>query len=784
MGGPASAAPATPAPTVDYVIIAGIPGLRWEDVNAQDTPTLWSMAERGSIASLSVQSADQPTCPLDGWTTLGAGNRALWSAGPASPPSPGVACPDVTVDVERPDGIGAFLPEQRNVVRHNQEQLPYGAVPGALAESVRCTVAVGTGAAVAAARPFGRVDRYEPELPPDATELLDDCVLAMVDSGTVAAADPAARQAQARDADARLARLLAARPPDSLVIVAGLSDTDDSRRLHVVVADGPGWERGWLTSASTGRDGYLQLVDLAPTALTATGRALPENVFAGQPARSVPGRPEKLDAAVTQPADADREAGAQRRIATWFFGLLAAAQFVLAVAVVPLLRRARMPVESASPRFGFHGWVRRTSKAARPRPLAVPRPVVNVIEVLLVAAALAIPAALVADAVPWWRTDQPGLLFGAVTLALLAAGTAAVRFTPAYRQTLGPLAMVAAIAAVVVAADVLTGARLQLNGVAGYSALTGGRYAGLGRVGLGVFVAGTLLVAGCLAQRVRRTWRPYVVGGVGGAGVLLAGSPYLGADAVGAIALTAGVGIAAVISTGGWLTFSRLGWATIAGLVVTAGFAVLDLSRPDAERDRLGRFLGALGDGTGGRAVQRAAASSVGSLDSPLTVLAVVGAVLVWFALLRPWGGLKRLFGIYPAIRAAMAGIATAAVIGGVLGGSGLDVAGAVAALTVPMAALASLRVLDHALDRTQPPVAPPDAEIPRPAAPGPLPDARRSEAAGDPSGAGAEDGDERRPEAAPAPETSSDQRHEQGGGVRLAAKVLPWNPVDGAINT
>jgi hypothetical protein len=212
------------------------------------------------------------------------------------------------------------------------------------------------------------------------------------------------------------------------------------------------------------------------------------------------------------------------------------------------------------------------------------------------------------------------------------------------------------------------------------------------------------------------------------------------------------VGIAAVISTGGWLTFGRLAWATLAGLVVTAGFAALDLSRPDAERDRLGRFLAAFGDGTGGRAVQGAAASSVGSLDSPLTVLAVVGAVLVWFALLRPWGGLKRLFGIYPAIRAAMAGIATAAVIGGVLGGSGLDVAGAVAALTVPMAALASLRVLDHASDRTQPPIAPVSAEIVRPAA--------------------------------PAAETDSDQRHGQGGGVRLAAKVLPWNPVDGAINT
>ncbi|MCW6011181.1 hypothetical protein K1W54_42555, partial [Micromonospora sp. CPCC 205371] len=103
--------------------------------------------------------------------------------------------------------------------------------------------------------------------------------------------------------------------------------------------------------------------------------------------------------------------------------------------------------------------------------------------------------------------------------------------------------------------------------------------------------------------------------------------------------------------------------------------------------------------------------------DSPLTVLAVVGAVLVWFALLRPWGGLKRLLGLYPAIRAAMVGITTAAMIGGVLGGSGLDVAGAVAALTVPMAALAALRVLDHASDRTLPPLDPDQLPSPTPAA-------------------------------------------------------------------
>jgi hypothetical protein len=679
-------AEAGPGRTVDYVLVAGVPGLRWDDVSAADTPHLWGLAERGSIGSLSVRSALRPTCPVDGWLTLGAGSYAGWKR--TEPVTQ--QCPPPGVVVERPDGIGAFLPDlEQQAVRYNQEEQTWGAVPGALAESVRCTVAVGSGAAVAAARPFGRVDTYEPSLPPDPRALLSSCVLSIVDLGTVSGDDPVARKAAAARADALLARLLDARPERSLVLVAGLSDTDQSSRLHVAVADGPGWDAGWLTSPSTGRDGYVQLVDLAPTALTALGRTLPERLFIGQAAFAAPGRPARLPEAVTFPADADREAGAQRTVATWFFALLAAAQAALAIAVVPLLRRARR-------------------HAGPTGPTPVRRQVVAVVELLLVAAALAIPAALLADAVPWWRGGQPGLLFGAVTVAALAAGTAATRLAPTYGRTLGPIAIVAAAAAAVVGADLLTGARLQLNGVAGYSALEGNRYSGVGTVGLGVFVSGVLLGAGCLAQRAPRSWRPAVMVVVGGLGVLLVGSPYLGADPIGAVALTAGVSIAAAISTGGWLSLGRLAAATVAGLAVTTGFALIDLRRPENERSSLGRFVQALADGTGGTTLHRAGSANVDALlSSPLVFLALTGAVLVWFALLRDWGGLKRVYGLYPALRAGLIGIAVAAVIGGLLGGSALDLAGAAAAVSVPMAALVSLRVLDHAADRTRPPIVP-----------------------------------------------------------------------------
>jgi len=528
------------------------------------------------------------------------------------------------------------------------------------------------------------VDKYQETLPEDPSSLLSSCVLSIVDLGTVSGTG-AQRQAQAEEVDAALAKVVAARPERSLMIVAGVSDTDTTSRLHVAFAEGPGWDGGWLTSAGTGRDGYLQLVDLAPTVLSALARPAPAKLFSGRTASVVPGRPGNLADAVGGNHDADLRAGAQHGLATTFFTILAAVQLLLFILVVPLLARARRhagPTGPASP----------------------PRVLVATIEVLLIAAALAIPAALVADAAPWWRSSHPGLVFGAVTLALLAIGTTAVRVAPRYRRTLWPLGAVGAIGAVVIGVDLLTGAQLQLNGVAGYSAIQGSRYAGVGGVGLGVFVAGTLVVAGCLAQWVRRPWRPVIVVLIGGFAVIMVGSPYLGADPVGAIAVTAGVCVAAAISTGGWLTFPRFAWAALSGLAVTIGFAVMDVRRPALEQGSLGRFLSALADGTGGPAMQRAAnANGQSLLHSPLTILAVVGVLMLAFCRFSPWGGLNRLFGLHPALRAAGAGTVVASLIAGVLGGSALVVVGAAAAAAVPTAVLTTLRVLDHAADRTRP---------------------------------------------------------------------------------
>ena len=373
----------------------------------------------------------------------------------------------------------------------------------------------------------------------------------------------------------------------------------------------------------------------------------------------------------------------QRVVAARFLITLALGQIILFCAIIPILRRARRPatdlaVGALSPRLQL------------------------ITEVLLVAAALAVPAALVADLVPWWRLHPASLVFIAVTSVVLAVTTAGVLLVIRRQRAVGPIGVVAAVAAVAVAADVMTGSRLQLNGVAGYSAATSGRYAGLGTVGLGVLVGGLLLLAGALAARVPRSWRLCVVATVGAVGVVVVGSPYLGADAAGAVALSAGVCLAAAAATGGWLTSSRIISAGLTAAVVTTGFAMLDLTRPAGQRSNVGRFIVDLGDGTGGLAGERIGAHNVTTVaTSPLTLLVVGAAVFVWFVLLPPAGGLRRLFGLYPAVRATFGGVGVATLFAGLVEGVGLNVLGAAAATAVPLVTLATLRVLVHANDRT-----------------------------------------------------------------------------------
>jgi hypothetical protein len=150
------------------------------------------------------------------------------------------------------------------------------------------------------------------------------------------------------------------------------------------------------------------------------------------------------------------------------------------------------------------------------------------------------------------------------------------------------------------------------------------------------------------------------------------------------------------------LTVTRITAAVASAAVLAVCFLAVELSHPSWQRSSLGQFLLGMADGTAGPALERLGAANVTAVaDSPLTILAVVGPLFVFAVLLQPWGGLRRVLGLYPALRSALVGLAVAALLGGLFNGVGLVAAGAAVAVALPLVTLTALRALAGAGERT-----------------------------------------------------------------------------------
>jgi len=620
---PASAdAPADPP----QVIVVGAPGLRWSDVNERDTPTLARLQRAGASGVLSVKTAAPVDCAADGWLTLGAGNRVV-AAG-----RHGRRCPAAFPST-------STLPEQ---VRRNADRRE-GAKPGLLADVLaragRCVRAGGPGAALGAAQSDGDLGPgpERPDLVGNANDaVLSGCDVALVQATPVGSE---ARAFGARAVDASVAAVDEERPAGSTLIVVGLSEApgDHDPHLHVALAVGPGFRPGALTSASTRRAPYVQLVDVAPTVLARLGLPAPD-AMVGEPWRSTGSVP-----TLAQLRDEDAKAVAQREATVPFFVVVLAIELVLLV--VAIWRR----------------WWRTT-------------------ELVALAGTCAVGASYLANLVPWWRSGLPVAALLAVAAVVTAAMTAGCLLG---RGLLARAGLACALVAAVLVADLLTGAHLQMSSVAGYSPLVAGRFAGIGNVAFGVFEAAVLLAAA--------STRSATVAALAGLAVIVDGAPQWGSDVGGVLALVPAFTLLVLLLGGRTISIGRLGLAGLAGAAVVASFGIADHARPAAQQTHLGRFVGQVLDGTAGGVLQRKAEANVNLLfHSVVTALLplVVAAVVVVF--LRPPPPLRRVFERSPAWRAGLLAVATATGLGFVVNDSGA----AVAALAIVVAVPATIAVL------------------------------------------------------------------------------------------
>lgn len=627
---PAQAGAAQDAP---QVIVVGVSGLRWSDVNPTDTPAIDRLARSAAVGVLSVRTAAPVDCPTDGWLTLGAGNRVR------STGSDGGRCP---ASFPPP----ASLPEQ---VRANADRRE-GAVPGLLADTLQargqCVSAYGPGPRLAAATAAGTVAPAGDfggirglaggSAAPGAGTGRDNCVVVLIQGTPVGTGS---RPRGAADADALVARVDRLRPAGSTLLVVGVSEAPAERgaHLHVAIAAGPTFGQGALTSASTRRAPYVQLVDVAPTVLALLGVEAPA-AMVGEPWRSVGNLP-----SLGELRDQERKSDGQREVTVPFFVLLVGSQLLLAGTGL-LLRRWR------------------------------------VVELVALAGTTAVGASYLANVVPWWRSDEPLLAMLGVT----AVGTAVLTAISLLGR--GPLAragLACGLTAAVLVVDLVTGAHLQISSVAGYSPVVAGRFAGIGNVAFGVLAAAALLAAA--------STRSATIAALTAIVVVVDGAPMWGSDVGGVLSLVPAYTLLVLLLAGRKVNAARLAIAAVAGGLVVTAFGLVDYARPAAEQTHLGRFVGQVLDGTAGTVIRRKAEANLALLfHSPVTALLPAVVVLLLVLLVRPPNPLRVVFEQSPAWRAGLLAVLTASGLGSVLNDSGV----AIPALAIVVALPATLAVL------------------------------------------------------------------------------------------
>lgn len=681
---------ATPATATNPIILIGTGGLTWSDVSAKGTPALWSFLRDGSTAALSVRSVFPNTCPVDGWLSLSAGNRAAApGTGKNGARSTTDPCPPV------PEVSSGVVPDWNTYVKA-ADALKFDSTLGTLGEQLasnrQCVQAVGPGAGVGAAYLSGAVPRYAALQPSELTGLLSRCRVTLVDVGSLrdpndlpdreVTSEPGTRQAQATAIDRRIAEVLAAAPSGSDLVIASLSDAGMSERLRLVAAKGPSYGSGTLYSPSTRQDGLVQSADLTVTALSAAGVPVPDALggFALRRGQEGPNSEAAARDRLRHLLDFDQASHEVHPLVPPFFNAVVIAQIAIYLLAAVVWRRD----------FG--------SIDLRLRLLRITRRVAVV--------AATIPAAtFLANLLPWWRFPIP-MVAAVLSVGLFVALISAVALLgPWARRITGPLVVVALATLLVLGGDVMFGSHLQISSLMGLQPVVGGRFYGMGNVTFALFATAALLLCIAVSSHFVRRGRPRVAAAaalaIGLAAVVVDGYPGWGADGGGPPALLPGLVYLVLAILGIRMTWRRgalLAGGTIA-LFLLVGF--LDSLRGTENQSHLGRFFRSIFTGKAGDIIVRKLQQNIDILfgNYPLALLVPIALVFVIVILARPtsWGSrsLQRSYEAIPTLRPGLIALLITMTIGFAINDSGVAIPANGAIIAVPLIIAVSVRVLE-----------------------------------------------------------------------------------------
>lgn len=670
LGAPAGAAELDVDRPVERMLIVALPGVSWDEARQADTPVLDGLVGESAVGVMASQIGRAPATTTAAYLTIGAGTRAVVPG-----IDRGVALnPDelhggfIATDILRRrlgsavPGI-AYLPV--GAALDANADSAYGAVPGTLGDELaRAGIARAVIANADAAEgfpidqlppdgayarsaatalmgrdgivpegtvgrdllvedpdaPFGRrlsrpavLDAFDRSWLPDRQEvvLVEASDLARANayrSRSTPAQAAALRREALEDADALLGDLLERVDPETDAVMVLSASAPGGTGMVALRA--PGVEAGLLRSATTRRAGYVLLADVAPTVMTLVGIEPPTSIE-GRAFGIESGRGDRVGSLIDQGVAARAR---DDRLPLVVQVVIAA----LAVLVAAVVAGDRVPARVRAT-FG---------------PIAI-----GMLGV--------VPGTFLAG-----HIDDGRQGFGVYALAVVAsivvvglAGTLAERRWPGTGILVGLGSIL-----LLITADVLVGAPLQVNTVFGYSTAVAGRFAGLGNLAFALFSAAALTFAVVL---VDRGGRRALAGAVGllVAAVLVDGLPMLGADVGGVASMVPAFFLTGWVLAGRTVRWQHLVLSAMGSFGAIVAVGLLDASRPTGSQTHLARMgehvingrFSAVGD-----TLLRRVHASFGSTDVFVLLLALgfVVAALVhaavvtrgrgWLARLRP----------------------------------------------------------------------------------------------------------------------------------------------------
>ncbi len=697
----ANARVGTPATVgqASHVILIGISGLDWTDISKAQTPTLWQLAEHGSVGSLVDSAVRTFACPADAWLTVNSGARASAAEKPGACTLPPVVGSAAGASGAAPATVPAMNSAVGNSIEKINTPYSYGPCWGVLAGTNAsaatcppqttvpysgCATAIGPGAALALSSPAGDVQNYAADLGGSPRSLLAKCPLTVVDLGSLPASGSgsSARAVAAGAASRQVARIVAAAPAGTIIVVAGLGDVA-APHVHAIIISGPGFGPGLLKAASTRQPGMVVSTDLTPTILHWLGRG-DGNLIGSVIQNSGRGT---LTSTITMLKAQDTAAQVYRDTLGWFFLIYGVAEG-LSFGLVALTLRG-------------DGAERRRRRVSAYRIVGI--------------SGASVPAgSFLASLVPWGQFSHPALVFYALALAWSAAVAVVALTGPWRRDPLGSAGCVGAITAAIIALDVMTGSHLQLSTPFGLPVLVAGRWYGIGNNALGPYAAGGLIAATWAAAVALRSGsqpspqrspqasspgssrgnsraRALAAAGAVAIIVLLAcATPAWGAKVGGTIAMTPAFLLLLAAIAGIRITPLRVGLIAVSGLAVITAFAVLSYIYPAVGVSDISAFVGHVIHGSAGPILNRKASANLHSVTEtwftpvvPL-VVALSGLMIIWPERLR-LRMLARAIDQQPLLRPLLTAIWTAGVLGWLADDSGVSVTAAMLPLALPL---------------------------------------------------------------------------------------------------